>query len=86
MREAAKAAEARALTSGTKVDLVLSSFASEHSTAIDFTVSCPLLPTYAKSVVVWASVGSVAVAVGGGAAGGAWAQVRAWEARVAGLE
>ena len=37
------------LTSGTKVDLVLSSFASEHSTAIDFTVSCPLLPTYAAA-------------------------------------
>ena len=37
------------LTSGTKVDLVLSSFASEHPTAIDFTVSCPLLPTYAAA-------------------------------------
>jgi len=37
------------LTSGTKVDLVLSSFASEHSTAIDFTISCPLLPSYAAA-------------------------------------
>ena len=37
------------LTSATKVDLVLSSFASEHSTAIDFTVSCPLLPSYATA-------------------------------------
>ena len=29
--------------------MLLSSFASEHSTAIDFTVSCPLLPSYATA-------------------------------------
>ena len=32
--------------SGTKVDLVLHSALAEHPTAIDFTVSCPLLPSY----------------------------------------
>jgi hypothetical protein len=39
-----------------------------------------------KSVVVWASVGSVAVGASDGAGEGAWSQVRAWLAREAGLE
>ena len=34
------------LTTRTKVDLVLSSAASESPVAVDFTVSCPLLPSY----------------------------------------
>jgi hypothetical protein len=39
------------LTRGTKVDLVLSSALAEHPTAIDFTVSCPLLPSYLAAAV-----------------------------------
>ena len=38
------------LTSATKVDLVLTSALAEHPTAIDFTVSCPLLPAYVLSL------------------------------------
>ena len=34
------------LTSNTRVDLLLTSALAEQDTAIDFTVSCPLLPTY----------------------------------------
>ena len=45
-----------------------------------------LMRRMVKSVVVWASVGSVAVAAGNGAGEGAWAQVRACLAREAGLE
>jgi hypothetical protein len=39
------------LTSNTRVDLLLTSALAEQDTAIDFTVSCPLLPTYLPTAV-----------------------------------
>jgi len=43
------------LTSQTKVDLVLTSAIAELATAIDFTVSCPLLPSYLAAAITDAS-------------------------------
>ena len=39
------------LTSQTKVDLLLTSALAEQATAIDFTVSCPLLPSYLAAAI-----------------------------------